>query len=170
MRPSALPVRPIMPREARLVYRIDWLFQMRISEQAVFPARFAALPDTAALAHAFCDRCGIDRDDALRLTLIIEELFTNTIEHGHGGECDAAIRIALSFHEGAVTLLYEDSAPRYDPLSQDSVAASTLEEDIDARSIGGLGVRLVRELASEARYAYEEGNNRLWLTLKSERR
>ena len=135
------------------------------SDQAVFPARLAALPDTAAFAQAFCDRHGIARDDALRLTLVIEELFTNTIEHGHRGESDAPIRLALSLDDGVVALLYEDSAPRYDPLAQ-APAAASLAEPLGERPIGGLGVHLVRELVASARYAYEEGRNRLWLTLK----
>jgi len=142
---------------------------MSFSEQADFPARLAALPDTAAFARSFCDRHGIEHDDALKLTLIIEELFTNTIEHGYRAESDASIRVALASQGGAVTLLYEDSAPRYDPLSNASARASTLGEELDTRSIGGLGVHLVRELTSDARYAYEDGSNRLWLTLKRKR-
>ncbi len=139
---------------------------MSFSEQAEFPARLAALPDTAAFARGFCDRHGIGYDDALKLTLIIEELFTNTIEHGYRAESDARIRIALALHDDAVTLLYEDSAPRYDPLSGASAPPSTPADELEARPIGGLGVHLVRELSSDARYAYQDGSNRLWLTLR----
>ena len=139
------------------------------SERRVFPARFSALPETAAFARGFCDRHGIEPDDALKLTLIIEELFTNTIEHGYRAESDAPIRITLESQDGAVTLLYEDSAPRYDTLASASAEPSTPGEELDTRSIGGLGVHLIRELTSDARYAYEEGSNRLWLTLKRKR-
>jgi serine/threonine-protein kinase RsbW len=135
------------------------------TDQAVFPARLAALPDTAAFAQGFCDRNGIGRDDALRLTLVIEELFTNTIAHGYGGDSDAPVRVALSLEAGAVALLYEDSAARFDPLARPSAAAS-LAEPVSDRPIGGLGVHLVRELVASARYAYEDGHNRLWLTLE----
>ena len=98
--------------------------------------------------------------------MIIEELFTNTIEHGYHAENDAPIRIALESQDDVVTLLYEDSAPRYDPLSNASVQASALGELLDTPLPGGLGVHLVRELTSDARYAYEDGSNRLWLTLR----
>jgi len=138
---------------------------MTSSEQAVFPARFTALRGTAAFARAFCERNGIDRNDALRLTLVIEELFTNSIEHGHRAECDAPIRVELAMQEGAVTLFYEDSAPRFDPLAEASASPTPIHPSADG-PIGGLGVHLVRELASSARYAYEDGCNRLWLTLK----
>ncbi len=142
---------------------------MPAQEQAVFPARLAALRDSAAFAQGFCERNGIDRDDALRLTLIIEELFTNTVQHGYGAESDAPIRVGLSLHDGDVSLAYEDSAPPYDPLARSSAPPSALEDQIDARPIGRLGIHLVRGLVSGARYAYEEGSNRLWLTLKTRR-
>lgn len=135
------------------------------SEQAEFPARLAALPDTAVFAQAFCQRNGIGHDDALRLTIVIEELFTNTVQHGYRDECDAPIRIALAIGDGQVILLYEDSAPRYDPLARLSAPPSSLAAPIESRPVGGLGVYLLGELVAGARYAYENGSNRLWLTM-----
>lgn len=134
-------------------------------EQAVFPARFAALRDTAAFVARFCAGNGIGREDALRLTLFIEELFTNTVQHGHGGDSDAPIRVALEFCDDRVRMLYEDTAPRYDPIEAWDDGESALDAPPEARPVGGLGLTLLRALALEARYAHEEGVNRLWLTL-----
>ena len=134
-------------------------------EQAEFPARLTALGDTASFAQAFCARHGIGRDDALRLTMVIEELFTNTVRHGYRDESDALILIELAFVDGRVTLLYEDLAPRYDPLTRLSVAPSDLAAPIDARAVGGLGLYLLGRLVANVRYAYEDGRNRLWLTM-----
>ena len=132
-------------------------------ERAEFPARLAALRDTAAFAQAFCDRYGIGRDHALRLTFVIEELFTNTVRHGYGDESDAPIRIALAVRERRVSVLYEDSAPRYDPLARLSVVPANLTAPLEARGAGGLGLYVLGQLVAGARYAYEEGSNRLWL-------
>jgi anti-sigma regulatory factor (Ser/Thr protein kinase) len=49
-----------------------------------FSARLGAFSEVRALLHEFGLRAGLCRDDALRLTLIVEELFTNTVHHGHG--------------------------------------------------------------------------------------
>lgn len=138
---------------------------MPSSEQAVFPARLAALPDTASFAQAFCDRNGLGHDDALRLTFILEELFTNTVRHGYRDESDSSIRIALAISDHRVTILYEDSAPRYDPLARLSATPSSLVAPLEGRPIGGLGVYLLGQLVAGARYAYENGSNRLWLTM-----
>jgi serine/threonine-protein kinase RsbW len=134
-------------------------------EQAVFPARFTALRDTAAFVQRFCQGNGIGREDALRLTLLVEELFTNTVQHGHGSESNAPIRVALELRNDCVRVLYEDTAPRYDPTEKWVGAESTLDVPPEARPVGGLGLTLLRALAAETRYAYEQGLNRLWLSM-----
>jgi serine/threonine-protein kinase RsbW len=135
------------------------------ADQAEFPARLAMLPATAAFARAFCDRHGIARNDALRLTLVIEELFSNTVRHGYGVESEAPIGLTLGVHEGLITLLYEDRAPRFDPLASMAAPPASLTEPIERRPVGGLGVHLLGRLVQGARYSYEDGSNRLWLTL-----
>jgi len=115
----------------------------------------------------FCRRHGIGHRDALRLTLIVEELFTNTVRHGHRGDCDLPIRIALDTDEGSLTLFYEDAAPRYDPLARLAAMPASLATPFESRPVGGLGVVLVGMLAESARYAYEDERNRLWLKLRS---
>jgi serine/threonine-protein kinase RsbW len=138
---------------------------MSTREQKQFPARLAMLHDTAAFARAFCDRHGIVHDDAMRLTMIIEELFTNSVEHGYRGESDAPIRIALSVEIGGIAVLYEDSAPRYDPLAGLLGAPASMARPVESRPIGGLGVYLVAQLVEHANYTYEDGCNRLRLTM-----
>jgi len=138
------------------------------SERRAFAARMRMLPETAAFVEAFCARHGIGRDDTLRLVLIVEELFTNTVAHGYRQECDAPIRIELTAEGGQATLFYEDAAPRHDPLSPRPGLEADLAAPIEARPIGRLGVHLVRQLAASARYAYADGCNRLWLTLPRE--
>jgi anti-sigma regulatory factor (Ser/Thr protein kinase) len=138
-------------------------------ERRVFTARLAALPATATFIDAFCARCGFGSADALRLTLIVEELFSYSVVHGYGGDCDAPIEVALAGDGGEITLLYEDAAPPYDPLSAFAQAPDHLHGSVESRPTGGLGIHLVRELAESARYAREAGRNRLWLRMVCQR-
>ena len=131
-----------------------------------FPARFAAVTDTAEFALGFCERNGIARQSALRLRLIIEELFTNSIQHGYRAESDTPIRIELAVIEGYPTLKYEDSAPPYDPLTQMSALASRDITPLDSPPADGLGIFLIGNLAYGAHYAYEDGRNLLWLVMR----
>src|SRR4051794_6545709 len=118
------------------------------SQQAVFPARLASVPGTAAFVQSFCAQHAVSRDDALRLTLIIEELFTNTVTHGYGADCDAEVTIDLTLIDDGVSLLYEDRAPHFDPLARSPATIASDVQPLEARSVGGLGVRLISELAA----------------------
>jgi anti-sigma regulatory factor (Ser/Thr protein kinase) len=135
------------------------------SSEEVFPARLSALADTVAFAQTFCDRHGIGRKAALRLRLVIEEFFTNTVRHGHRGDSDAPVRIALAMIEGYVTMEYEDSAPPYDPLSRMTALPSDQVAAIDGPPTEALGTYLVGKSLYGARYAYENAHNRLWLVM-----
>lgn len=133
-------------------------------ERREFPACLACLPATAAFAQDFCARNRIAPPVLLRLTLVIEELFTNTVTHGHGGDCDAPIAITLSVADGGVTLCYEDVAPRFDPLPYMRTPPENLDAPPPARAVGGLGLHLVGQMATHIRHSYASGNQ-LYLTL-----
>ena len=138
-------------------------------ERRVFAARLSALPAAAAFVDVFCARNRIGRADALRLTLVVEELFTNSITHGYGVECDAPIEVALAAAADEIALLYEDAAPPYDPLSRYAAAPDKLLATVESRPAGGFGIHLVRELVASARYAREAGRNRLWVRMVCQR-
>ena len=57
-------------------------------------ARMEDLQVARALAEAVCARQGVAAGDTLRLVLVLEELFTNTVMHGHRRDCDAPVLIA----------------------------------------------------------------------------
>jgi serine/threonine-protein kinase RsbW len=128
-------------------------------------ARMAALEGLLAFAGDYCAAQGVGNDDALRLTLVLEELFTNTVTHGHRGDCDAPLRVALSCTASHLRLLYEDSAPPFDPLPGLEEAARQVDRPAAQRGDGGLGLLLVAQWASSLRYAHEHGHNRLWVEL-----
>jgi serine/threonine-protein kinase RsbW len=132
----------------------------------VVQARMAELPQATAFVDAFCEMNGIARGDALRLSLIVEELFTNTVEHGHGGDSDAPIRVELRVEFAQLALLYEDAAPHFDPLARLDQAPPDLLAALDERRVGGLGIHLVVQMAASVRYAREDGRNRLRLVLQ----
>lgn len=123
----------------------------------------AMLAEMTAFVEGFCLERGIGTGDRLRLTLVVEELFTNTVVHGHRGDGDAPVDVSLSNDESGVTLLYEDSAPPFNPLAAAPADPRALANAVESRPVGGLGVLLVDQLVRDARYAYEGGRNRLWL-------
>ena len=109
----------------------------------------------SAFLEAFCGEAGVDRDRCLRLNVVLEELFVNTVSHGHRGDCDAPVWITLEAAPQAVQVTYEDTAPAFNPFVY----------TVQTGKVGGLGVLLARELAAARDYAYIFGRNRLRLSL-----
>ena len=64
-------------------------------DRRVFTARMSVLGDALAFVTGFAAAKRLSERDHLRLQLVVEELFTNTIMHGYGRECDEPIGIEL---------------------------------------------------------------------------
>jgi len=128
-----------------------------------FPARLSAFEQVKSLIEEFGEAAGLGREDRHKLTLIVEELFTNTVTHGHHGDSDALVQVTLEVTDAGVELIYEDSAPQYDPVA--ASRRTDIESTINERRVGGLGVFLTISLTNGAVYRFVEGRNRISLTL-----
>ena len=138
---------------------------MTSDDARTWPARMAHLPEATAFVESFCEAHGLSSGDVMRLTLVVEELFTNTVTHGHGGDCDAPVRIALNATAQHVELVYVDTAPPFDPVAHLADAAAALDGGVEDRRVGGVGIALVMRMAERSRYVRADGCNRLALTI-----
>jgi serine/threonine-protein kinase RsbW len=129
----------------------------------MFPSRSEAWRQARGFIDGFCRTAALPRDSCLRANLVIEELFLNTVKHGHGGGSDAPIWITLAARGGQVDLTYEDLAPPFNPFAPGT--RDMLEALAPARKEGGLGVILAQGLTASADYAYLFGRNRIRLRL-----
>ena len=138
---------------------------MKYARVGQFLARLGQLRPLQAFLEAFCADSGLARQECLRLNLVLEELFTNTVKHGHRGDCDAPVWIGLTRTDDAVQVLYEDKAPPFNPYAYARRPGDSPDMTLELHKIGGLGVLLTKELAASRDYAYLFGRNRIRLTL-----
>jgi serine phosphatase RsbU (regulator of sigma subunit)/anti-sigma regulatory factor (Ser/Thr protein kinase) len=125
------------------------------------PSRTEKIADlAAAVEQALPDRA----DLAFTANLCLEELITNTIQHGLGSAPDRVICVRLSLSDEWLEIVVKDDAPPFDPFAQ--APAPDLDADLDARAIGGLGVHLVKTMMDDAR-AYYDGSGNLIVLLKT---
>lgn len=101
------------------------------------------------------------------LRLMVEELFVNTVTHGHGGDCEAPVDITVRVDSERITLVYEDSARAFDPFA--CPQSPDPDASLETRGVGGLGVFLVTELAAHYAYARVDDKNRVTLAVMDER-
>lgn len=132
-----------------------------------FPARLQAFDQVKALIDEFGAAAELGREDRHKLTLIVEELFTNTVNHGHRGDSDAPVFITFEENKGDLKLIYEDSAPRFNPLAAGHGA--DIEATVTGRRVGGLGIFITIGLTDKADYSYVDGRNRISLRLTATR-
>jgi len=122
----------------------------------------AELVRLEAFAEAFARNCALADDDRSRLLVILEELFTNVVEHAYEGVQFAAgsVAVTLGWKHGRLTIDFVDNGPPFDPLAH---SAPDLDAPPEQRPIGGLGISIVRALVDEARYWREGHRNHLHL-------
>jgi len=119
-----------------------------------FAARLASLNKVLAYTVSICNQAGLNNEEQMRVELVIEEIFTNTVCHGHGQDCDEPVWISAGNDNGNLCITYQDTAPAFNPLDR--------QADRVAPAIGGLGITLVERLAQPS-YRYENGRNTLLL-------
>jgi len=129
----------------------------------IFPARRDALPQVESFLVDVCEGAGLGREACLRLTLLVEELFTNTVVHGHGADSDAPVRLDCEVAAGRIALVYEDTAPPHDPFA--AVEAPDSDARVEDRPVGGLGVLLVSAMAQQVEYRRAGDRNRISLVI-----
>lgn len=99
-----------------------------------------------------------DRDLAFSVNLCLEELIINTIAYGLGGATDRFIHVQINRTAEWLEIVLEDDAPPFDPFLQ--VPEPRLDQDINDRPIGGLGVHLVKKIMDDV-HAYYDGTGNL---------
>lgn len=98
----------------------------------------------------------------MQISLCVEELFTNVANYAYpGGSGD--VTFAIAYHEGEMSLRITDSGVPFDPLKQDDPDVTLSAEE---RSIGGLGIFLVKKTMDELHYEYKNKQNILSMKKK----
>ena len=122
---------------------------MAIKQSRTFRARLGECADVSAFVESAI--AGMDARLIMRLRLAVEELFVNTVTHGHGGDSDAPVEVAIRIAGDRVVLDYTDTAPPFDPFAR--VERPQASAPVEARSVGHLGVFLITQLAERCDYA-----------------
>lgn len=101
----------------------------------------------------------ITKEVANRLQITVDEIISNIVAYSGAG----VVNFTAGTEGDFITLVFADDGAPYDPTAAKEPDVSLSAEE---RETGGLGVYMVKKLASEINYAFIEGKNRLTVTFK----
>lgn len=126
----------------------SWGFEKQIG------AEWSELEELMNQAESYLEQNGIVDGRVFKVRLALEELLTNTIKYGCAHAIDSLtkpceIKVKLSLDD-PIMLIIEDNTGPFDP-NQDAPAPK-LEEDIEERTIGGLGLHMLKAMGMHIKY------------------
>ena len=128
----------------------------------------AAVKENLQQVIAFVDReleqSGCERDTMLEIDMAVEEIFVNVCSYAYDPEVgQTTIRTEIVKEPLSVILSFIDGGVPYDPLK---MTDPKLNIPIKERSIGGLGIFLVKQTMDDVAYEYRDGKNILTIKKK----
>ena len=89
--------------------------------------------------------------------LAVDEICSNVITHGYQGQ-GGKIEVTVEPIDGGVEVVVRDWGKAFDP---ETVAVPKVDAPLELRSLGGLGLFLVRQLMDDVRFEFdgERGNS-----------
>ena len=123
------------------------------------PGTLDSLRVVAEFVQGVATATNLDMKDAYRLRLAVDEIVTNIITHGYEeAELQSRIDLRAEVNHDTVAILIEDSGVAFDPLQH--MLPDNLDQPLDERVAGGLGVYLVRHSVDELLYERVRDRNR----------
>jgi len=115
------------------------------------------------VAEDFGRRHQIDAETSHNLKLALDETLTNIMSYAYDNAVEHIIVARLSLTQGKLIVEVEDDGIPFNPLS---APEPDTKQSLEERSIGGLGIYLVRKLMDELEYRRQNGRNILTMKLK----
>ena len=99
-------------------------------------------------------QAGFDSSEIAKLELAVDEACANVIEHAYGHDISKEVVVRARLDDETFSIDIEDTGRGFDPAL---VQPEELEQLINKRKTGGLGMRLMKTLMDEVHYEIEPG-------------
>lgn len=102
----------------------------------------------------------LSKNILFKMNLALEETVTNIIKYAYNDDTEHAILIHISLSCGILTAEIEDDGKPFNPLNSPK---PDIDKPIEDRTIGGLGIHIVRNLMDKIEYRRDRNKNFLIL-------
>jgi anti-sigma regulatory factor (Ser/Thr protein kinase) len=102
------------------------------------------------------ERWALPAKTVLQINLVLDELFTNTVNHGCTGAKDHQVSIGFTYGNDQLTITITDDGKPFDLTRSED---PDIERPPEEQCIGGLGIFLARQYTNEISYQRKNGWN-----------
>lgn len=127
--------------------------------EQTFPASDTELASAIAFVEQELEKTPCSPKDAMQISLAAEEVFVNIAHYAYIGQ-SGNITLGTRYKDGIFSLQFTDSGIPFNPLDRGEPDISQNAED---RTVGGLGIFLVKKTMDDMSYQQKDGQNILTL-------
>lgn len=109
------------------------------------------------------EQSGLSERALGELELAVDEACTNVIEHAYGHDSTKEVVIRAMFDEEEIRIEVIDTGRGFEP---DQIESLEVDELVEKRRTGGLGMRLMKTLMDEVHYELEPGKKNELIMIK----
>jgi len=120
------------------------------------------LQELISFVDGHLEDMGVSMKAQMQIDIAVEELFVNIAHYAYAPDVgEAVISVAKDKEKNQISITFADSGKPYNPLEKlDPDVTLSAEE----RSIGGLGIFMVKKSMDDMHYEYKDGQNILTIT------
>ncbi len=126
-------------------------------EKIVIEARRENLDQVLGFMDAHLERRDCPMKVMLQLDIAVEELFVNIANYAYGDQVgQAVIQLQEEHDPEGISITFIDEGMPFDPLAKPDPDVTLGAMD---RSVGGLGIYMVKKSMDDMKYRYEDNRN-----------
>lgn len=128
-----------------------------VTREYPLTATLESLDDVLAFIKEGLAGTGCSQEDQALIFIAAEEIYVNIAHYAYGeAKGPAIVRTTIRENPLRLVLEFEDGGVPYNPLDKED---PDITLDAEARSVGGLGIFMVKEIMDALCYRYERGKN-----------
>lgn len=129
----------------------------------ILPNNVQVVPRLSTFVEAVCEASDLDMSTTMKLNLAIEEAVVNVMNYAYPEGTTGTVTIEAESGDEWLTFVISDSGKPFDPTHMEEIDTTL---PMEKRSIGGLGIHLVRQIMDTITYERIDGTNVLTLRKK----
>ena len=125
------------------------------------PNDVQTVPQLNIFVDEACEAAELDMSTTIKMNLAIEEAVVNVMSYAYPNDIKGAVDIDALVTDDELKFVISDKGTPFDPTQQAEVDTSLSAEE---RTIGGLGIHLIRQIMDTIHYEHTDDRNVLTLS------